>query len=70
MNHTPWSWRKSTRSATSGACIEIAQPGPIVAIRDSKNPTGGHLTIRPATFGAFLAFTSPNTTSKKDEVLA
>jgi Domain of unknown function (DUF397) len=62
MNHTPCRWRKSTRSATSGQCVEIARPGPIVAIRDSKNPTGRHLTIRPATFEAFLAFTRPDTT--------
>jgi Domain of unknown function (DUF397) len=33
-----WSWRKSSRSAGSGECVEIGtSPGtPMVAIRDSK----------------------------------
>lgn len=30
-------WRKSTRSQTQGACVELANTG---AVRDSKNPAG------------------------------
>jgi hypothetical protein len=45
LGHTQW--RKSTFSGTETECIEIARPtgSPTVGIRDSKNPTAGHLTI-------------------------
>lgn len=35
-------WRKSSRSGNESACVELAYPG---AIRDSKNPEGGHLEV-------------------------
>jgi hypothetical protein len=54
MNPTQWIWRKSSRSATDGQCVEVACPGHIVAIRDSKNPAGGHLTIHPAAHAALV----------------
>ena len=43
-------WRKSSFSGSETACVEIAHPtgSPMVGIRDSKNPTAGHLTL-PAT---------------------
>ncbi|GHG90786.1 DUF397 domain-containing protein [Streptomyces lanatus] len=52
-------WRKSTYSGDQGGdCIEIAGMTTAVAIRDSKNPAGPILTIEPATFTAFLAWTT------------
>jgi hypothetical protein len=54
MNSIQWTWRKSSKSATSGSCVEVAWPGRIVAVRDSKNPAGGHLTINPAAHTAFV----------------
>jgi hypothetical protein len=74
MNSAQWAWRKSSRSATSGQCVEVvwvwrkssqsvgngdcvevAWPNEAVALRDSKNPDGGYLTVSPAAHAAFLA---------------
>jgi len=49
-------WRKSTHSGGNmGECVEVATnlPG-IVAVRDSKNPTGPTLTVAPDDWRAFL----------------
>jgi Domain of unknown function (DUF397) len=47
-------WRKSTRSNDGGNCVEVADnlPG-VVAVRDSKNPTGPALVFTPAEWAAF-----------------
>ncbi len=37
-------WRKSSRSAESN-CVELAYTDTTGAIRDSKNPNGGHLEV-------------------------
>lgn len=55
MSDQPWSWRKSSRSAGAGQCVEVARPGAVVGLRDSKNVTGGYLTVSPAAFTALLA---------------
>ena len=50
-------WRKSTYSnGNGGACVEVARniPG-IVAVRDSKNPSGPALVFNPGDWKAFLA---------------
>ncbi|WP_229399821.1 DUF397 domain-containing protein [Micromonospora okii] len=49
-------WRTSTRSGTNGGeCVEVADnlPG-VVGVRDSKDPTGPALTVRPAAWSAFV----------------
>jgi Domain of unknown function (DUF397) len=54
---TNWAWRKSSRSATSGDCVEVgtSPDTPMVAIRDSKLGDGRPtLTFTPAEIGAFL----------------
>ena len=47
-------FRKSSYSAQSGNCVEIA-PTPTGghAIRDSKNPAGPHLTFTADAWGVF-----------------
>ncbi|MGW0737303.1 DUF397 domain-containing protein [Streptomyces sp. NPDC002851] len=49
-------WRKSSYSGdTGGDCVEVAELNPCVAVRDSKNPGAGRLTVRTAAFAAFVA---------------
>ena len=47
-------WRKSSHSTGGNQCVEVAEVGGTVAVRDSKNPDGGHLTFGAAAWNAFL----------------
>ncbi|MFC8717642.1 DUF397 domain-containing protein [Kitasatospora sp. NPDC057198] len=54
-------WRKSSYSnGDGGACIEVddAHPG---HVRDSKDPSGPHLTFAPTTWAAFVTATATGT---------
>lgn len=48
-------WKKSSKSAGSGQCVETALnlPG-IVAVRDSKDPHGPALLFSPAEWSSFI----------------
>ena len=46
-------WHKSSRSSNMANCVEVAFAGPVVAVRDSKNPTGSVLTIPAHAWTAF-----------------
>lgn len=49
-------WRKSSHSGgDTYDCVEVAFGRKAVAVRDSKQPDGGHLKLTPAGFRALLA---------------
>ena len=49
-------WRKSSRSGgQGGACVEVADLGAAVAIRDSKNPDGPKLAFSRRDMADFAA---------------
>jgi hypothetical protein len=47
-------WRKSRRSVSNGACVEVAPARGKVAVRDSKNPDGPVLLYTSAEWRRFL----------------
>lgn len=47
-------WRKSSHSADSSNCVEIATTPATVLIRDSKTAPGPRLDLSPTTWAAFL----------------
>ena len=53
---TGLAWRKSSHSNGSGGnCVEAATSLPgVVAVRDSKNPSGPSLIVTPAAWQTFL----------------
>lgn len=51
---TELTWRKSSRSATQVACVEVAFTGNAVAVRDSKDPDGPALAVSQKTFSRFV----------------
>lgn len=48
-------WRKSSHSTGVNECVEVAHAATRYAVRDSKNPGGGHLTLDAPDWHAFLA---------------
>lgn len=48
-------WHKSSRSTDVANCVEVAFVGHVVAVRDSKNPTGHALAVPPPAWTAFTA---------------
>ena len=49
-----WVWRKSSYSSGQGNCVEVAISRAAIGIRDSKDPSGPVLSVRPEEWGAFV----------------
>lgn len=50
-------WRKSSYSGgTGGDCVEVASLTPHIAVRDSKNPVGTHVTFSATAWADFLTY--------------
>lgn len=47
-------WRKSSRSESESACVELSVSPARAGVRDTKNQDGGVLTFDPVSFEAFL----------------
>ncbi|WP_434739853.1 DUF397 domain-containing protein [Micromonospora sp. SH-82] len=56
MNLSDATWRKSSRSGSSGGnCVEVADNlTGVVAVRDSKDPAGPALVFTPSAWTSFL----------------
>ncbi|GGL11964.1 DUF397 domain-containing protein [Streptomyces flaveus] len=47
-------WIKSSHSEASGnACVEVAENGPLIAVRDSKHPELPYATVGREAWGRF-----------------
>ncbi|MGW5784429.1 DUF397 domain-containing protein [Streptomyces sp. NPDC003757] len=48
-------WAKSSYSAGDGGqCVEVADIGPAIFVRDSKQPSEGMLTVGARSWAAFV----------------
>ncbi|MFC7330502.1 DUF397 domain-containing protein [Marinactinospora rubrisoli] len=54
---TSATWTKSSHSGNHDNCVECAHLPPTIALRDSKHPEKGHLTLPATEWSAFLAAT-------------
>jgi hypothetical protein len=50
-------WRKASRSATNGECVELAVGAGVFGVRDSKNREGGRLILPATAWAGFLTDT-------------
>ncbi|MDA4890829.1 DUF397 domain-containing protein [Streptomyces sp. MS2A] len=48
-------WHKSTHSPDGSNCLEIATTPATILVRDSKNPNGPRIALRPAAWTRFAA---------------
>jgi hypothetical protein len=56
IDHPPPKWRKAAASASNGSCVEVADLGDNIGVRDSKlGDASPILTFTPSEWDAFLA---------------
>jgi hypothetical protein len=51
-------WRKSSYSDGQGQCVELAETGATVLVRNSNRPDAGTLTLDRPALAAFVAATA------------
>jgi hypothetical protein len=49
----PTGWRKSSHSTAGNDCVEVAQTAATCAVRDSKDPDGGHIAVTAEAWRTF-----------------
>jgi hypothetical protein len=54
MQNNRLTWRKSTRSAAAGHCVEVARVAAVVFVRDSKDASGPVLEFGADGWAEFL----------------
>ena len=47
-------WRKSSYSGNQGDCVEVSLDRASALVRDTKDPSSGHLTVSPQAWEEFL----------------
>ena len=53
-----FNWRKSSYSGGQGNCVEVGEPAPVVAVRDSKQEGMARRDVLAFTPAAWEKFTS------------
>lgn len=51
----PLCWRKAHRSIANGDCVEIASAQGLIAVRDSKDPSGPIMRYDTSVWQSFLS---------------
>lgn len=62
----PLHWFKSSRSASNGACVEVACTVAWVAVRDSKDPNGPVLRFGTEAWQGFIEGVRSGTFDRPD----
>jgi hypothetical protein len=57
-------WKKSTRSGSSGSCVEVADNLPRVMVRDSKDQQGPKLSFAACQWSDFIESVRSGTISR------
>ena len=47
-------WRRSSRSGQTGNCVEVADLGTGIGVRDTKDRAGGRLVVDVSEWAAFV----------------
>ncbi|MGA2830885.1 MAG: DUF397 domain-containing protein [Streptosporangiaceae bacterium] len=61
-------WRTSSHSSGTGACVQVAAiPAGVIAVRDSKDPSGPRLLFSRQTWQAFTSRAKNGATAQQHQ---